>query len=271
MISLITATYGRTKEIATLLESLSKQTYKEFEIVIIDQNVHDEVKSIVDNYKSIMKLYYIKSHVKGLSYNRNIGLLNCQSEIIGFPDDDCFYDDTVLENVVYQFTHDSSLKLLTFPVQDPVSSEIYRFGKGYFSRNMIFEKCISFNFFVRTTGTTPNVKFCEKLGVGAYWGAGEETDYLWELLNKKDKALFMAKPFIYHPKGDGTDCDKAYKYGLVFGAIYRKEIISRKNYTASLFFIYYSIKIIGAMILRHNKKFYYNSLKGGIKGFFSFR
>ena len=56
MISLITATYGRTKEIATLLESLSKQTYKEFEIVIIDQNVHDEVKSIVDNYKSIMNI-----------------------------------------------------------------------------------------------------------------------------------------------------------------------------------------------------------------------
>ena len=40
MISLITATYGRTEEVRTLLGSLARQSYKDFEFILVDQNPH---------------------------------------------------------------------------------------------------------------------------------------------------------------------------------------------------------------------------------------
>ena len=47
-ISLVTATLGRVDEINILLDSLVKQTYKNFELIIVDQNEHYKVQNIVD-------------------------------------------------------------------------------------------------------------------------------------------------------------------------------------------------------------------------------
>ena len=40
--SLITATLGRVEEVRCLCVSLSKQTFKDFELYIVDQNEHHE-------------------------------------------------------------------------------------------------------------------------------------------------------------------------------------------------------------------------------------
>ena len=102
-ISLVTATLGRVDEINILLDSLVKQTYKNFELIIVDQNEHYKVQNIVDRYTNILSIKYIKSSTKGLSYNRNIGIKECSGDIIGFPDDDCYYSENLLEEIVYTF------------------------------------------------------------------------------------------------------------------------------------------------------------------------
>lgn len=44
--SLITATLGRVEEVRCLCVSLSKQTFKDFELYIVDQNEHHELEDI---------------------------------------------------------------------------------------------------------------------------------------------------------------------------------------------------------------------------------
>ena len=101
--SLITATLGRVAEIENLLISLSKQTYKDFELILVDQNSHRFIEEIVRRYESIISIIYIRSNRRGLSYNRNIGLDVATGEIVGFPDDDCTYSKNVLEDVKNSF------------------------------------------------------------------------------------------------------------------------------------------------------------------------
>ena len=56
LVSLIMPTINRYDEIYLLMDSLKRQTYKNFELIVIDQNNNDKVKEIVDNYVNDMDI-----------------------------------------------------------------------------------------------------------------------------------------------------------------------------------------------------------------------
>ena len=118
MISLITATYGRTEEVRTLLGSLARQSYKDFEFILVDQNPHFILREMVAEYASRLTIQYIRSEAKGLSLNRNIGLDYSRGEIVAFPDDDCFYEEDVLEKVIDVFQRQKDIVLVATAVKD---------------------------------------------------------------------------------------------------------------------------------------------------------
>ena len=103
LVSLIMPTINRYDEIYLLMDSLKRQTYKNFELIVIDQNNNDKVKEIVDNYVNDMDIKYVKSDKPGLSLNRNIGIDMAKWQIIGFTDDDCIFVDDTLEKVTSFF------------------------------------------------------------------------------------------------------------------------------------------------------------------------
>ena len=70
---------------------------------------------------------------------------------------------------------------------------------------------------------------------------------------------------------DLTKFNHAYSYGLGFGALFKKEILGRKHYTYFIMYLKYLIRSIGGIVLSSNKKFYWGSLKGRIKGFLLFK
>ena len=72
--SLVMATLGRSEEIKIFLDSLSAQDYKNFELIIVDQNERDILRDIVDEYKQKFYINHIRIREKGLSLARNIGI-----------------------------------------------------------------------------------------------------------------------------------------------------------------------------------------------------
>ena len=64
--SLIIATLGREKELYDLFESLNKQTYKNFEVIVIDQNKDDRVFKCVQKYMNFLDIKYKKSLNRGV-------------------------------------------------------------------------------------------------------------------------------------------------------------------------------------------------------------
>ena len=72
LVSLIMPTLNRFDDIYRFMDSLLEQTYKNFELIVVDQNENNKVKEIVDKYVERLDIKNLKSNKKGLIYNRNL-------------------------------------------------------------------------------------------------------------------------------------------------------------------------------------------------------
>lgn len=267
-ISLVTATLGRVVEIERLLKSLSEQTYKKFELFIVDQNPHHEVQRLVDNYSRLFKIIYIRSDKKGLSRNRNLALPLCDGDVVGFPDDDCYYDPKLLEYVVRALKDNASAKFCTVATYNSLDGRLVRGQQNpLVTRKQIFELCISINFFCRKN----DVRFDERLGVGCYFSSGEETDYLFSFLSDTDYGVFCQEAKVYHPfpVRQRVDFDKIYRYSLGFGALCKKDYLGRGNSSSMQLYLKYILRAFVGMCL-FRKCSYYNFI-GKIRGYIEFK
>lgn len=100
--SIITMTHNRAHLIGETIESVLKQTYQDFEHIIIDDGSTDNTEEIVNAYikKSNGKIVYIKKNRIGfLSKLRNIGLKFASGEIICILDSDDLWKNNKLEEL----------------------------------------------------------------------------------------------------------------------------------------------------------------------------
>lgn len=274
-ISLVMPTINVTEELTLFLKSLEEQTYKNFELIVIDQNDHNKVLEIIKNFEDKFEIKYIKSDIKGLSLNRNKGLFVIKGEIVAFPDDDCEYDKYTLEKVINYFKNNNDKRIY--------SCRTLERGKDYgtgimldydteLTINNIEDTVKSITFFVNFTLDNIGL-FDDQLGVGTYFGSGEETDYVLRLLHRGYKGNYFANDIIYHPakKGNYDDLERAKKYALGYGALVKKEVFERKNITYLYKFIKKLCRNIGGILVTKNKKYHSVVFEGRVEGFVTYK
>lgn len=114
VVSIIMATYNRAHLIGETLNSILKQSYSNWECLIIDDGSDDKTSEVIRNYlEKDQRLRYFERPVnyqKGLSGCRNFGLDLCAGEyIIFFDDDDIVHPRNLeicqkeLRNTIYSF------------------------------------------------------------------------------------------------------------------------------------------------------------------------
>ena len=74
MISIIMPTYNRAYIIERAIQSVIQQTYKDWELIIVDDASDDHTKDVVMKYLSYNIQYYVNSINKGANLSRNIGV-----------------------------------------------------------------------------------------------------------------------------------------------------------------------------------------------------
>ena len=98
-ISVIVPTYNSKKYLARCIESILKQTYKNIEILIIDDGSTDGTDDFMkETYKNYDNIKYIKQNNSGVSVARNRGIKNAMGKYIFFVDADDTIDKNVLTN-----------------------------------------------------------------------------------------------------------------------------------------------------------------------------
>ena len=91
-VSVIVPTYNRASFLKKALESLAQQTFKDFEIIVIDDGSNDETPDIIKTYlpkinpRSLISIVSKENH--GVSWARNQGILKSQASWIAFLDSD---------------------------------------------------------------------------------------------------------------------------------------------------------------------------------------
>lgn len=276
--SLILATVGRIKEVEEFIISLRNQKYKDFELIIVDQNKHDEIYDIYTKYNEYIDIKYVRANSLGLSYARNIGMKYVSGDIVSFPDDDCLYDEQTLEKVRSEFCL-TNIDIITFKILDKDTNENscgnWPSNEMEIDKYNVFNTSISITMFIKIKDIK-DINFDESLGVGTKLSSGEETDLVLSLLSKKYKGKYTPQICVYHPNKP-KDLSRGYRYALGTGAVYYKETVLRKNY---LYIIKYSLSIIKPsfnifknLIKLKKELVLYNLsiVNGRINGFFTYK
>ncbi len=219
MISLVVATVNRVSELERLLDSLCRQTYKDLELIVVDQNSDNRLIPVLDRHPELT-IRHLRSG-RGLSRARNVGLPHAKGEIIGFPDDDCWYPEQVLAQVKEGFdTHPESGALFTM-LRDGENLPIGPKWPGhacFWSKEDIWVCGISPAGFVRRGVADAIGPFNEKIGIGAAtaYQSGEDVDYFVRPLRLGWKIWYNPTFTVHHPSFHALDRirERSYSYAL---------------------------------------------------------
>lgn len=280
-ISLILATLGRDRDVSEFLESLKSQTFKDFELIIIDQNKDGKIDVIVEQYTDCLEIKHVKVSFTGNARARDYGIGLAQGRIVAFPDDDCAYDKHVLEKVVAEFARRKNLSILVAGSYD-FSTRQFSIGVNsrkaqYFSRFQMMG--VEFTqFFDLNRIDSSQFHLDHDFGIGSKYSGGEGFELLYRLLRAGSPAFYTPGIKIYHPDKDhyklGTGRMLMYSTGV--GAYIRK-FANQKDvfmlyYIVRKMFVAPILKMTLALVLLNPKRlaYYFYNLVGIWRGFLAY-
>ena len=226
--SLVVATLGRVVELDALLMSLAQQVGPDFEIIVIDQNNDDRLDALLARHGETMSIRHVRSDIRMLSHARNLGLRLCRGEIIGFPDDDCLYPPGVPSTVAAVFADNPDLGLFSGAMATPeggLGSGRWHPVPATITRANVWITAMSSALFLRRAVLDRIGGFDERLGVGAVYGSGEETDLVVRAIDSGMRGEYDPGLRVVHPDKRLTAeaAARAWSYGRGCGFVLGKQ------------------------------------------------
>lgn len=87
--SVIIPVYNRPDEIDELLESLTRQTYSNFEVLVVEDGSRDTCEMVVETYKDKLDIHYFFKENSGQGFSRNFGYERARGDYFIVFDSDC--------------------------------------------------------------------------------------------------------------------------------------------------------------------------------------
>lgn len=232
--SLVVPTINRVNELERLFQSLATQHHNDFEVILVDQNLDDQLEELVTSYSQQFPILHLKQTKRGLSRARNLGKLHVKGDIIAFPDDDSVYPPTVLSQVAHFFEHDQAWDGVIARIFDlNEDKNAFEFCGGDDESGAVdywkgYTVGISHAMFFRAS-VVKDLDFDEVMGVGSGtpWGAGEDVDYLFQCLDSGYRFYYDSKLKVRHPSplrknSFHQQIRREYSYGLGNGYLLGK-------------------------------------------------
>lgn len=113
MVSIILCTYNRAELLPNAIRSVLKQTYRDWELIVIDDGSTDDTYGVVkDFFMEDKRIIYFFHRNEGLAKARNIGLAIARGDYICFVDSDDELAPMHLKKRVEYLEHHSSVDFL---------------------------------------------------------------------------------------------------------------------------------------------------------------
>ena len=104
--SVIIPVYNRPDEVRELLESLSKQTLKDFEVLLIEDGSVNRCDTVAQEFDKDLNICYFYKENSGRSLTRNYGMERASGENLIFFDSDCIIPERYFEIVKARLEED---------------------------------------------------------------------------------------------------------------------------------------------------------------------
>lgn len=204
-ISLVVPVFNRPVEVEELLESLTKQSCGDFEVVIVEDGSSLPCDKVVKNFKTRLELQYITKANSGPGLSRNVGAQAAKGSYIVFLDSDCVIPPGYVEAVLHRLSTDfvdafggpDKADAGFSPIQKAINYSMTSFfttggirgGGEKLDRFMprSFNMGISREVF-ETTGGFSAMRF------------GEDIDLSLRILSHGFKTALLPEAFVYHKR-----------------------------------------------------------------------
>ena len=273
LISVIVPIYNVEKYLNKCLESILGQTYKNIEIILINDGSTDKSKQICEEYINLDKrIVYVEQNNKGVSDARNKGIEKAKGKFILFVDADDYIEFNMIEKLYIkakEFKCDIVISNYNIIENDKVIKDKYAIEKTEITRNefikyMLIEKNYGgylWNKLIKRK-VISNCRFDINIHIM------EDLIFLLEISKNINSAYILNDEYLYyyvqHNSSALHNKNEKYltntlAYEKIFNYIKKDNLIDQYNYYAWKYIYtfmenYYYMKSNGTLTIEYKKK-----------------
>lgn len=203
--SIIIPVYNRPDEIDELLLSLENQTYKNFEIILVEDGSLNTCADSIDKYKSTLTIEYLYQANAGPALARNYGASKSKGNYLIFVDSDCIIPKTYLEEIEKEL---SNLPVDAFGGADQADKSFTKIQKAInYSMTSFFttggirggKKRLD-RFYPRSFNLGVKRNIFDAVKGFSDMRFGEDIDFSIRIISNGYTCRFFSKAWVYHKR-----------------------------------------------------------------------
>jgi len=252
--SIIVPVYNRPDEVRELLDSLTKQTLRDFEVIIVEDGSNTTCKDVCDKYADVLDLHYYYKENSGPGQSRNYGAERATGEWLIVLDSDVVLPDGYLEAADAQLSTlnsqqaawggpDSAHPSFT-PVQKAISYSMTSFFTTGGIRGGKGKKLDKF--FPRSYNMGIRREVYRELGGFSKMRFGEDIDFSYRIVEAGYKTALIPEAWVWHKRR--TDLRKFFRQVYNSG-IARINLEKRHPGTLKLVHLLPTVFTVGVAVL----------------------
>ena len=212
MISIIIPVYNTEEYIAACLDSLSRQSYTDFEVILVDDGSTDSSANRIEKYieTSKMDLSLIRTENRGVSAARNTGIQHSKGDYLCFIDSDDMADSEYLSVMLAELAEENAD--ICFCGQRTVPEGCvteYSFHESYSKKVYTKYEALSDMLYGNTQHGIWSL-LCRRSILGDNRFAegcrfSEDLGMVWQLVASSEKIVSVSAPlYIYRTRGNSA-------------------------------------------------------------------
>ena len=252
--SIIVPVFNRPDEVDELLESLSNQTLKEFEVIIVEDGSVKTCKDVCDKYADILVLHYYFKENSGPGQSRNYGAERANGDYLLILDSDVVLpegylqavEDTLRQNPTEAFGGPDAAHPSFTPVQKAIS---YSMTSFFTTGGIRGGKTKLDKFYPRSFNMGIRRDVYLQLGGFSKMRFGEDIDFSYRIVEAGYKPQLFPDAWVWHKRR--TDFRKFFRQVYNSG-IARINLEKRHPGTMKLVHLlptFFTVGIIGLILI----------------------
>ena len=246
-ISVIVPVYNVQKYLRKCLNSLVNQTFKDMEIIAVNDGSKDDSEVILKEYADkYLNFYYYNKENGGLSDARNFGLQYANGRYVAFVDSDDYIDVTMYEKM-YKKALEKNYDYVEcdFYWAFPNKNKLDR-GIRYKNKNemILYGRVVAWNKLIKKENIT------ELFPKGLYF---EDVEFFYKLVPNLENFTFVEEPLVYYVQRENSmSKEQSYRVGQIFNIFdnifdyyYKKKIYDK--YRKELEYSYIRIMLCSSL------------------------
>ena len=206
-VSIVVPVYKVGKYIENSMKSVCKQTFKDFEILLVDNNTPDDSIEIAENLLKTSDVRYrvVKQTIQGLPAAREKGFVEAKGDWIVTIDPDDTICPTYIEDL-YNYATATNVELVFCRFKETPEKELFVFNKmqegcsSVVDRDVLMDKLIRRELSLMITNTIIKKSLFTKLDLGFDKEVilGADLIFVWRLLLNIEKVGYIQARLYNH-------------------------------------------------------------------------